>query len=271
MEQPTFNRGASPEERRNRYLALKAAFARRAARYPVDWTTTRIRRGWRGADIGCGPPDFLAELARQFGGDLDLVGIDHASDFLDWARADVSQLRQQGELPPSSRISFDCLDIRELDATQVGLFHFAHLCQVFLGHPQEKMEAMWRILRPGGLLFVQDHSIEQCSISPYDPQWTAMIESIQTEYERIHRVRHDGRMIAKRLQEFGFVEVQETMWTLDLPLAENPELLDGIHLLLPEREREAGARFLRRLVQDAATHRTQVYKEWFFVVATKPE
>jgi SAM-dependent methyltransferase len=118
-----------------------------------------LRRGMRVADLGCGPGLMTAWLAGRVGPEGHVVGID----------ASPAQLAQARERSRADRAN---LRFVEASATNPGLppasFDLVY-CRFLLMHlpePERALRAMAALLRPDGILVVEDGDLTAAGSEP---------------------------------------------------------------------------------------------------------
>jgi len=159
-------------------------YAKFAANYDTRWATfsahTHARvleqlppdlTGKRVLDVGCGTGTLIKRLLERYPAVASVTGVDVSERMLRQARKlamgraaarHVTWIRQHGEtldLPPGS---FDIV-------VCANTFHY-------FKHPVTMLRALHRVLKPGGILIVEDYSREgplvrhfEWAISWYDP------------------------------------------------------------------------------------------------------
>lgn len=131
-----------------------------------------IRPGSKAIDMGCGAMGVLAPLSRLVGTSGEVIGLDRDASLLDAARAFVQEERL-------SNISFV-----EASAFTTGLpsDHFDLVHARFLlapvGQPKKLIKEMLRIVRPGGIIALQEPDASCWNVSPENLAWSALKEAI---------------------------------------------------------------------------------------------
>ena len=107
-----------------------------------------IRPGMECLEVGCGSGDLALDLAQMVGAGGRVVATDIDEIKLRLARQEAEQQRL-------TNLEFRLTDIVEDESEK---FDFAHARFVLthLPNPREALEKMWRAIRPGGILVLQD-------------------------------------------------------------------------------------------------------------------
>jgi SAM-dependent methyltransferase len=110
-----------------------------------------FKDGQRCLDIGCGGGDVTVELARRVAPHGKAVGAD-----IDELQLDIA--RREARAHGVTNIEFRTLDIRTIDEDIVSGFDFvyARFLLTHLSDPSNAVAALFRYLRPGGLVLLED-------------------------------------------------------------------------------------------------------------------
>jgi ubiquinone/menaquinone biosynthesis C-methylase UbiE len=160
-----------------------------------------IRAGASCLDAGCGGGDVALDLARLVGPTGRVLGIDLDAQKIEAARAEAAA-------NGCSNIEFRVAGIGSEQLEE--LFDVAY-CRFVLTHlaaPQEALSAMWRALRPGGILLVAD--IDFAGHFWY-PECPAQSGYVQLYTEAVRRRGGDaciGPRLPSLFAETGFEGVQ---------------------------------------------------------------
>ena len=117
-----------------------------------------IRPGMECLEVGCGSGDLAFDLSQMVGAGGRVVATDIDEIKLRLARQEAEQQRL-------TNLEFRLADIVE---DEFEKFDFAHARFVLthLRNPQEALEKMWRAIRPGGILVLQDSDFRGVSAIP---------------------------------------------------------------------------------------------------------
>ncbi|HEY1765685.1 MAG TPA: methyltransferase domain-containing protein [Opitutaceae bacterium] len=158
-----------------------------------------LSRGMKVADFGCG----VGTVSVMF---AELVGPEGRVTALDLSASQVEQARQRAAKTGHANMNFI-----EASATESGLpadsFDFVY-CRFLLLHlpnPYAGLAEMKRVLRPGGILFVEDadlssgYSVPKCAVDHFGDLYVRLGDSRGLDYRL-------GRRLYQVVLEAGFVE-----------------------------------------------------------------
>jgi SAM-dependent methyltransferase len=196
-----------PNERER--LALQATMWEPAAERlfdaigPID--------GWRCLDLGCGAPGTLGTLATRVGAAGHVVGLDCDAGLAaaagEWARAR----------------GFGHVEIAEGDAFATGLpdatFDLVHLRFMFapLGRVPALLAEADRLLRPGGMLVVQEPDASAWQCWPPSSRFEALVEGIIGAFADAGGDFNAGLRIHALLRDKGYGAIRMRSESLTLP------------------------------------------------------
>ncbi len=129
-----------------------------------------VGRGWRAADIGCGPIGILDMLSERVGPEGAVVGVEREPRFAAMARAEVE------------RRGLRNVSIVEGDMLAAGLdegsFDLVHERLVLINVPRSDQHsivaAMLRLARPGGILVLESWDRASHVCHPEHPAWQVL-------------------------------------------------------------------------------------------------
>jgi ubiquinone/menaquinone biosynthesis C-methylase UbiE len=134
--------------------------------------TLSIRPGWRALDLGCGAMGILQPLSRCVGAAGSVVGLDSDATQLAAARAFVREA------------SLANVFIVEGNAFDTGLpsghFDVVHVRFLFapVGRDDALLSEALRLLRPGGIIAIQEPDASCWNVAPPNEAWTALKQAI---------------------------------------------------------------------------------------------
>ncbi|TMV44619.1 methyltransferase domain-containing protein [Paenibacillus mesophilus] len=177
-------------------------------------------QGARAADIGCGGGIYTRKLAEL--GAAEVVGVDYSAQMLEAARQSCSGF---------SQVSFEW---GAAGSTPLADGRFDLVIERALIHHLSDLHACFveaaRILRPGGMLLVQDRTPEDCLL----PGSSEHIRGTFFEmYPRLAAIetsrRHSSEEVIRALENSGFERVmEEKLWETRKTYADADELADDL-------------------------------------------
>ena len=184
---------------------------RQAALYAPDTAALLdqlgIRPGWRAVDIGCGPLGILDLLAERVGPGGEVVGVDRDARAVATAQALLAE-RGLGNVR-----------VAEADAGATGLpraaFDLAHarLVLITMPDPQRVLAELVALVRPGGVVAVQDLDQVSHFCEPPHAAWTALLGAFLTLQRENGNDPHLGRRLAGMARAAGLTDVQMAVQT----------------------------------------------------------
>jgi len=193
---------------------------------------TGIQPGWACLDVGCGDGQVTVDMASMVGPTGRVLGIDSDAEAVAIARS-IAGAR-------GVRVDFSCADAGtppEHDAFDLA---FARLVLSHLGDPNSALRAMYKAVRPGGIVAAEDLFTGTLTSDPPDEA----LDQMQEIYSATVRFHGGDPTIGPRLHalfvDVGLEEVQETtvsnlMTTVDQKLF-LVELLDNMGDAILEAE-----------------------------------
>ena len=164
-------------------------------------------------DVGCGPGNLTADLARHLGSGT-VIGIDRVADIVDVARHD--HLTSEGAPSDGASLSFQVDDAYELSFGD-STFDIVHAHQVLqhLTDPTAALTEWRRVLKPGGLLAVRDSDYGAMAWGPKDPVIEGWLDLYHRLTERNGAQADAGRYLAGWVRAAGFRDlvVSSSNWT----------------------------------------------------------
>jgi SAM-dependent methyltransferase len=171
----------------------------REARWLLD--RLDVRPGWRVVDVGCGPLGLLELFAERVGDRGHVVGVEREPRFAAMARTLLAQRQVAG-------VEVVCADAQAADLP-AGSFDLAHerLVLITQPHPEQLLARMVALVRPGGVVAVQDVDQVSWLCYPPHPAW----EALQRAFWAVCRARGIDPFLGRRLPELlragGLTEV----------------------------------------------------------------
>jgi SAM-dependent methyltransferase len=166
------------------YIAKESSF-RSHSRYVLSLIRPLARPPGRLLEIGCGPGFFLDE-AREVG--WEVCGMDLAESFVTWGREKLGLDLRLGELEEGS------LPAEHFDAV-VMLDVLSHVPA-----PRRTVGEISRILRPGGVLFMQTGVKAEAEVKRPDDDWETPLHLFHFTRETLRRLLEGGGFEVVRMQ-----------------------------------------------------------------------
>ena len=170
----------------------------------ATWLLDRIgiQPGWHVLDVGCGPLGILDLLATRVGPTGRVVGLEREVRYLAMARTVLAERH------------LTTVELVEADALATGLprdtFDLVHERLVLLQqpHPEALLAEMVALVRPGGVVAVQDIDQAAWFCEPPHPAWTTLLEMFQTVCREHGMDLCLGRRLPGLLRAAGLIEVE---------------------------------------------------------------
>jgi SAM-dependent methyltransferase len=166
-----------------------------------------VQPGWRVIDVGCGPIGILDLLSERVGPDGVVVGLEPQPRLLEMARSVVAERQLakvqlvEGEAGASG-----------LPAESFDLAH-ARLLLVVVPNPAEVLAQIVSLVRPGGLVAVQEiDQISWCCEPPH-PAWDRLLAAWRVQYTEGGRDVYIGRRLPGLLRAAGLEDVGVHVFT----------------------------------------------------------
>jgi SAM-dependent methyltransferase len=160
-----------------------------------------VERGAHCLDLGCGAPGALGSLARRAGAHGRVVGIDIdpalVAEATRWARA----------------AQFGNVEVICADAFGTGLaaasFDVVHVRFMFapLGRADALLDEIGRVLRPGGLIVIQEPDAAAWRCWPPSPAFAALVDAIADAFAAGGGDFNAGRRCFERLDARGYHDI----------------------------------------------------------------
>lgn len=166
-------------------------------------TSLNILPGSKVIDIGCGAMGTLAPLSRLVGASGEVVGLDSRPSLLDAARTYI----QEEELSNVLLVEGDAF-ATGLPSDYFDLVH-ARFLLAPLGEPESLIKEMLRIVRPGGIIALQEPDASCWNVSPENPAWNALKEAIFAAFTAVGSDFDVGRRTFGLLLSHGMLDVTQ--------------------------------------------------------------
>jgi len=137
-------------------------------------------------DLGCGGGDVSLALARRVGPRGRVVGVD-----MDGVKLDLA--RQAAADEGLTNVRFVQADVYDLSDSEAYDLAYCRFVLQHLSRPVDVLRAMWRSVRPGGVLAVEDSDFEAAFCWPPNESHAFWV----TRYQDVLR-RHGGDPVTGR-------------------------------------------------------------------------
>jgi ubiquinone/menaquinone biosynthesis C-methylase UbiE len=179
----------------------------RTAENSASFLLPHLRRNMSVLDIGCGPGNITAGLARK---------VDHGSIIGIDISATVIELAVSEQAHKAPNLTFAVGDVYHLEFPDAHFdVVFAHQVLQHLARPVEALQEMRRVLKPGGQLAARDADFGAFVWFPHDPildRWMVLYHELTA---RNGAQADAGRNLKAWTRAAGFDSVVETSsnWT----------------------------------------------------------
>jgi len=161
-----------------------------------------VQPGWRALDVGCGPLGILNLLSDRVGPTGGVVGLDNEPRMLEMARGCVAALGLQNVQLVQGAAAASGLPRASFD-----LVH-ARLVLINVPNPDDVLREMAALVRPGGVVAVQDLDLISWTCEPSHPAWDRLL-SMVAAVRRAHGLDiFIGRHVPGMLRRLGISDVQ---------------------------------------------------------------
>lgn len=152
-------------------------------------------------DVGCGSGDATFELSRRVGAGGKVVGAD-----LDQTKIDLA--RQEAEALAIGNIEFRVLDIRDCRAACEFDLVYARFLLTHLQNPEAVIGSFYQLLKPGGLLIVEDIDFSGHFVFPESRAFNRYHEFYCTAVRKRGGDPNIGLRLPLLLKDGGFANVE---------------------------------------------------------------
>jgi SAM-dependent methyltransferase len=182
-----------------RLVALSESFEP-PARWLLD--QIQIQPGWRAIDVGCGPLGILHLLSERVGSKGVVVGLEREPRFAHMAQDQVAR-RHLGNVT-----------VLQADVMASGLqncsFDFAHerLVMVNLSSPETLLAELVDLVRPGGIVAVEEIDNASWVCQPPHPSWDKLLQTFHAAFRASGGNVCIGRRLPELVRAAGLGDVQ---------------------------------------------------------------
>jgi SAM-dependent methyltransferase len=178
-----------------------------------------VREGWRVVEIGCGPQGCLGLLAERVGVTGRVVGVERNAEQAERAQ----QFVVDGHL---TNVEVLHADARRTDLPEQSFdFATARLVLVNVPEPELLVQAMVRLVRPGGVVALHETDVTTQRCDPPLPAQTRLLQVLNTYAEMNGIDRTIGPRAPRMLREAGLVDVRVNALVHVYPLGHGRRML----------------------------------------------
>lgn len=163
-----------------------------------------VGRGWRAADVGCGPIGVLDMLSERVGTEGSVVGVEREPRFAAMARAEVGKR----SLRNVSIVEGDMLAAR----LEEGSFDLVHERLILINVPEADrgsvVAAMLRLERPGGTIALESWDRASHVCYPEHPAWRILDDAYREATRATIGDGTSGRTLPGLLRSAGVADVR---------------------------------------------------------------
>ncbi|MBV9605941.1 MAG: methyltransferase domain-containing protein [Solirubrobacterales bacterium] len=211
-----------------------------------------IQRGWRVAEVACGPRGVLERLAQRVGPTGTVTGLDINPTHVTQAREHVTSL------------GLGNVSVIEADARQTALpassfdLVYARFILINIPDPQAVVAEMVRLVRPGGWVACEEADGGAMLCHPPHPAYTRLNTTFRTLYLHDGADIHTGRRLPELLDAAGLLDIGVEA-RADVPPPGHPRRTVMLDILRAMRSKIIEQRLLHgaeldRLDRDAREH-----------------
>lgn len=170
----------------------------------ANWLLDRIgvQPGWKAVDIGCGPIGILNLLSQRVGPGGSVIGLEREPRFVEMARAEIAK-RGLGNVT-----------IVQADGLETGLekssFDLVHerLVLINVSARETFVTEMLSLLRPGGLVALEDVDNISWLCQPPHPSWDILLNAFHSIFHAGGGDGFIGRRLPVLLHAAGVQNIQ---------------------------------------------------------------
>ena len=213
-----------------------------------------VQPGWSCLDLGCGPRGITDLLSKRVGPNGRVVGVDKDQDFLAYGRAHA---------PANVEFRHGDAYASGLPDGQFDLVHMRFIAST-AGEPERLLREAKRLVRPGGVIALQEPDVATFACHPPHPAWDRLMAVMLDVFAAVGADIYLARRLYLLARQAGLADVQYRPFLLGIrstdPMADHlpatVESLRGTILgrgLLSETELPLLLDQCRRHLRDPAT------------------
>jgi SAM-dependent methyltransferase len=163
-----------------------------------------IEKGWRVADIGCGPIGVLDLLSERVGPTGTAIGVEREPRFADMARAEIAKRGLQNV----AIVEGDTLSA----ALEKATFDLVHERLVLINVPVANQHAivasMVALARPGGIVATESWDRASFACHPEPPSWQILNDAYREAVRATNGDGTSGRTLPWLLRTAGVTDIR---------------------------------------------------------------
>ena len=171
---------------------------------PARWLLDQVgvQPGWQAIDIGCGPLGILHLLSERVGSGGAVVGLEKERRFAQMAQNEIVQR----SLKNVTVLQADAL----ASSLQKRSFDFAHerLVMVNISAPDNFLSKMVELVRPGGIVAVEEVDNASWLCQPPHPSWDKLLQTFHAAFRACGGDVFIGRRLPELLRAAGLENIQ---------------------------------------------------------------
>ena len=161
-----------------------------------------VRDGWRVVEIGCGPRGCLDLLSERVGATGKVIGVERSAEHVQRAQHFAVETHLTN------------VQVLQADARNTGLperafdLATARLVLVNVPEPEQLVAEMVRLIRPGGVVALDEPDANTTRCDPPHPAQTRLLQVLNTYAEMNGIDRSIGLRVPRMLREAGLADVR---------------------------------------------------------------
>lgn len=243
-------------------------------RYPIDWQfiaeeAFRMDAEW--LDVGCGSGPTVRSWARMSSGTIVAVGAEYSKSFVR-AAYELAKAEGLGLLLDSDRLKF-CQTraeslVEEFGEERFSLIH-TRLMLIHSSHPQQVLEQFLRIIKPGGIVVLEEIDRDLEYLVPADSVWQDICRRSIAGQKCSGGSPCIGKELGPLLDMLGFKDISVDVRVCGKPVREKM-FGSCVPNFLPQDERPAARAEIERIKRESVKSCSWNYDVLFRVTARAP-
>jgi ubiquinone/menaquinone biosynthesis C-methylase UbiE len=180
--------------------------------------------GWVCLDIGCGPGGITDLLSARVGPTGLVIGLDMNAQFLEHARRNAPK-----------NVEFRVGDAyrSDLPAGNFDLVHMRFVAST-AGHPEQLLEEAMRLVRPGGLIALQEPDASTLNCFPPHRAWDRLKSAYMAAFKAVGADIELARKLYFLVHQAGLCDVQYRtallgVRSIDLMIDYLPSMIESLN------------------------------------------